>query len=191
MKLISFALLTLSLNTFAADYSFNSDQSKLEWEGKKVSGAHQGTVSLKSGKVQLEKGALTGGEVVVNLENMTVTDLQGEWADKLVGHLKSDDFFSVKDHPNVSFKIKSVKKLKGDQFTVSGPLTIKGKTSEQSFNVSVKESAKEVNVMGEINIDRTTYNIKYGSGKFYDPKTLGDKMIDDKFTIKLNLVAKK
>ena len=191
MKLISFALLTLSLNTFAADYSFNSDQSKLEWEGKKVSGAHQGTVSLKSGKVQLEKGALTGGEVVVNLENMTVTDLQGEWADKLVGHLKSDDFFSVKDHPNVAFKIKSVKKLKGDQFTVSGPLTIKGKTSEQSFNVSVKESAKEVNVMGEINIDRTTYNIKYGSGKFYDPKTLGDKMIDDKFTIKLNLVAKK
>ncbi|MBH48721.1 MAG: lipid-binding protein [Halobacteriovorax sp.] len=191
MKLISFALLTLSLNVYAADYSFNSDQSKLEWEGKKVSGAHQGTVSLKSGTVQLEKGALTGGEVVVNLEKMTVTDLQGEWADKLVGHLKSDDFFSVKDHPNVSFKINSVKKLKGDQFSVSGPLTIKGKTSEQSFNVSVKESAKEVNIVGEINIDRTTYNIKYGSGKFYDPKTLGDKMIDDKFTIKLNLVAKK
>tara|TARA_R110000868_G_scaffold117600_17_gene312672 strand:- start:21530 stop:22105 length:576 start_codon:yes stop_codon:yes gene_type:complete len=191
MKLISFALLTLSLNVFAADYSFNSEQSKLEWEGKKVSGAHQGTVSLKSGTVQLDKGALKGGEVVVSLEKMTVTDLQGEWADKLVGHLKSDDFFSVKDHPNVSFKINSVKKLKGNQFTVSGPLTIKGKTSEQSFNVSVKESAKEVNVVGEINIDRTTYDIKYGSGKFYDPKTLGDKMINDQFTIKLNLVAKK
>tara|TARA_R110000868_G_scaffold161466_2_gene391884 strand:+ start:8964 stop:9539 length:576 start_codon:yes stop_codon:yes gene_type:complete len=191
MKIFSFALLALSFNAFGASYNFASDQSKLEWEGKKVSGAHQGTVALKSGSVELEKGTLKGGEVVVNLENMTVTDLQGEWADKLVGHLKSDDFFSVKDHPNVTFKIKSVKKLKGDQFSVTGPLTIKGKEAVQTFNVTVKESAKQVSVVGEINIDRTTYNIKYGSGKFFDPKTLGDKMISDQFTIKLNLIAAK
>jgi polyisoprenoid-binding protein YceI len=192
MKLLTVAaMLALSFTSYAADYSFNSSESKLEWEGKKVSGAHQGTVALKSGNVSIEKGTLKGGEVVVDLSKLTITDLQGEWADKLSGHLKSDDFFSVEKYPEVTFKIDSVKKLKGNKYEVTGPLSIKGKTAKQSFTVDVKEVGDKVTVAGDIAIDRTTYDIRYGSGKFFDPKTLGDKMIDDKFTLKLNLVATK
>lgn len=192
MKLLTVAaMLALSFASYAADYKFNSSESKLEWEGKKVSGAHQGTVALKSGTVNIEKGALTGGEVVVDLTKLTVTDLQGEWADKLVGHLKNDDFFSVDKHPEVTFKIESVKKLSGDKYEVTGPLTIKGKAAKQTFTLNVKEAGKKITVTGDIAVDRTTYDIRYGSGKFFDPKSLGDKMIDDKFTLKLNLVASK
>lgn len=192
MKLLTVAtLLAFSFTSYAVDYKFNSNESKLEWEGKKVSGAHQGTVTLKSGNVKIEKGELKGGEVVVDLTKITVTDMQGEWADKLSGHLKSDDFFSVDKHPEVTFKIDSVKKLKGNQYEVTGPLSIKGKSAKQTFTVNVTEAGGKVTVAGDIAIDRTVYDIKYGSGKFFDPKTLGDKMIDDKFTLKLNLVAAK
>lgn len=192
MKLLTVAaMLALSFTSYAADYKFNSSESKLEWEGKKVSGAHQGTVGLKSGTVNVEKGALKGGEIVVDLTKMTITDLQGEWADKLAGHLKSDDFFSVAKHPEVTFKIDSVKKLSANKYEVTGPLSIKGKSAKQTFTVDVKEAGDKVTVSGDIAIDRTTYDIRYGSGKFFDPKTLGDKMIDDKFTLKLNLVASK
>lgn len=192
MKVLSLiAGLLLSTTLIASDLKFDPDQSKLEWEGKKVSGAHQGTVALKSGSLSLDKGALKGGEVVVDLNRLTITDLQGEWADKLAGHLKSDDFFSVEKHPEVSFKIESVKSLGKNKYKVTGPLKIKGKSETQSFDVTVKETGKNVTVQGDIAIDRTTYDIRYGSGKFFDPKTLGDKMIDDKFTLKLNLVATK
>lgn len=192
MKLLSLtAAMALSFNLFAADFKFDAGKSKLEWEGKKVSGAHQGTVGLKSGSVNIEKGVLKGGEVTVDLSQLTITDLQGEWADKLAAHLKSDDFFSVDKHPEVTFKINSVKSLGGGKYAVTGPLTIKGKSANQTFNVAVKDNKSTVSVVGDLAVDRTTYDIRYGSGKFFDPKTLGDKMIDDKFTLKLNLVAQK
>ncbi len=192
MKFLTLGLLSLSMSVHAANLNLSSDNSKLEWEGKKVSGAHQGLVTLKSGKIEVgAENELTGGEIVVDLTSITVTDLQGEWADKLVGHLKSDDFFSVDKHPTAVFKIESVKKVKGNTYKVSGPLTIKGKSEKQSFDVTVKAGDDKVTVTGDIKVDRTAYGVKYGSGKFFDPKTLGDKMIDDKFSIKLNLVANK
>lgn len=191
MKFLTLAILSLSLGAHAADYSFNTDSSKLEWEGKKISGAHMGNVSLKKGNVEVNKGVLKGGEIQIDLTSITTTDLQGEWADKLVGHLKSDDFFGAEKHPTAIFKIDSAKKVSGNKYKVTGPLTIKGKSSPQTFEVSVKADDKQVTVTGDISIDRTTYDIKYGSGKFFDPKSLGDKMINDKFTVKLNLVANK
>lgn len=191
MKFIFTILTLLSFSVSAATYKFDAGASKLEWEGKKVSGAHQGTVGLQSGQVQIEKGSLTGGEVVVNLNQLTVTDMQGEYADKLANHLKSDDFFSADKFPEVTFKIESAKKLSGNKYEVSGPLTIKGKTAPQTFTVNVQESKDKVVVTGDVSVNRTTYDIRYGSGKFYDPKTLGDKMINDDFTLKLNLVANK
>ncbi|PIP91875.1 MAG: lipid-binding protein [Bdellovibrionales bacterium CG12_big_fil_rev_8_21_14_0_65_38_15] len=191
MKFLTLAILSLGLSAQAADYSFNAKASKLEWEGKKISGAHMGEVSLKEGKIELNEGVLKGGEIQIDLSSITTTDLQGEWADKLVGHLKSDDFFSAEKHPTATFKIDSAKKVSGNKFKVTGPLTIKGKSAPQTFEVSVKTEGDKVTVNGDISIDRTTYDIKYGSGKFFDPKSLGDKMINDKFTVKLNLVANK
>ncbi len=192
MKFLTLGLLALSMSVNATNLNLSSENSKLEWEGKKVSGAHQGLVNLKSGKIEIgSENELKGGEIIVDLTSIKVTDLQGEWADKLVGHLKNDDFFSVDKYPTAVFKIESVKKVKGNTYKVTGPLTLKGKSANQSFDITVKSTDNKVSVTGEIKVDRTAYGVKYGSGKFFDPKTLGDKMIDDKFSIKLNLVANK
>jgi len=108
--------------------------------------------------------------------------LSGEWKDKLVGHLKSDDFFSVEKHPNAIFKITSVKDS-GSEQKVGGKIT-----HEISFPAKVSVNGGKVTASGTASIDRTKWDIKYGSGQFFSD--LGDKIIRDEFEIKFVLVTK-
>jgi polyisoprenoid-binding protein YceI len=112
-----------------------------------------------------------------------VKDLEaGEWHDKLVGHLKSDDFFGVEKFPTSELIITESAPFKNNEATVTGKLTIKGITHPVTFK-AVKVGTGYTAL---ITVDRTKYDIKYGSGKFFD--SLGDKMIYDEFTLDVKLV---
>src|SRR5690554_306378 len=82
-------------------------QSELVWTGAKVSGKHHGTVDIKSGQLIVDNGAITGGNFVLDMNTINTQDLEGEWKEKLDGHLKADDFFDVANHPEASFEITS------------------------------------------------------------------------------------
>ena len=82
-----------------------TDQSKVVWKGYKVTGEHEGTVDLKAGTLTFEGNKLTGGNFVIDMTTIGATDLEGEWKVKLDGHLKSNDFFGVEQHPTATFKI--------------------------------------------------------------------------------------
>jgi hypothetical protein len=73
-------------------------------------------------------------------------------------------------------------------YNVKGNLTIKGITNEISFPAKVSLENGNVQAMGTATIDRTKWNIKYGSGKFF--QGLGDKMIYDEFEITFDIKAK-
>ena len=95
----TFATLLLTSATFfgiqnisAQETTINAAESTIHWLGKKVTGQHEGNISLVSGKLEMEGDVLTGGSFTVDMSSMTVTDIQGEYAEKLKGHLKSDDF---------------------------------------------------------------------------------------------------
>ena len=77
--------------------TFNVDTaaSKVVWTGTKVTGKHTGTVNIKSGSLTVDNGALTAGNVVLDMNSISSTDLEGEYKEKLDGHLKADDFFGV------------------------------------------------------------------------------------------------
>lgn len=170
--------------------TIDASASTLKWIGKKVTGQHDGTVNLKSGQVLMDKGALTGGEFVVDMTTIKVDDLKDADSNaKLTGHLKSDDFFSVEKNPTALFKITQAAPgaVKGTH-SVTGDLTIKGVTHPVTFPVTVTEKDGKTQAKGTVSVDRTKYDIKYGSGKFF--KGLGDKVIHDDFTIELTLVAK-
>ena len=109
--------------------------------------------------------------------------------DKLVGHLKSDDFFGVETHPTATFVLKSAEKKSGNEYTVKGDLTIKGITKSIEFPATVKVSGNTLEASAEVVIDRSKFDVKYGSGSFFDG--LGDKMIYDDFTLDISLVATK
>ena len=169
--------------------------SRVEWGGEKVTGKHNGTLDLKSGTVETSAGRLTGGTFTLDMNSITVLDLKdAEYNAKLLGHLKSDDFFSVTQHPTAQFLITSVAPVKGaaagqPNYSVTGDLTIKGITNRVSFPATITTSAGQLTAVGTTKVDRTKYDIKYGSGSFFD--NLGDKAISNDMTITFNVVARK
>lgn len=196
MKTILALALAISTSAFAQNtkeqvmtYVVDPQKSKIEWEGSKVTGKHNGTVDVKSGELLFKGAELTGGEVVVDMNSMTVTDLANDkaTADKFLGHMKSPDFFNTEKYPTSTLKIKSTKKS-GKDLEVKGDLTMIGQTQPVTFKVTDwKWTDQVVTGNAKINVDRTRWGLKYGSGQFF--KGLGDKMIHDEFSLNINLHA--
>jgi len=164
----------------------DTKSSKVHWTGKKVTGEHTGYVSVENGSLMMKDGQLSGATIKMDMNSIVCTDLEGEWNEKLVGHLKSDDFFSVDKHPIATFETKSIKKS-GMKHEVVGDLTIKGITHEVSFPVEVKMEGDKFMANGTAKFDRTNWDIRFRSGKFFSD--LGDNLIYDDFEIKFELVA--
>lgn len=151
-------------------------ESTINWKGYKVTGEHFGTINLKEGVLNFDNDKLVGGNVVIDMNSIKVTDIEGEYATKLENHLKNDDFFGVDKYPTATLKFTNVKGH-GSHYHVTGDLTIKGITAPVSFEMHTERGA----ATAKIKIDRTKYGIKYGSASFFD--NLKDKAILDEFDI--------
>ncbi len=165
------------------DYIVSAEVSKLAWLGTKITGEHTGSINIQEGYFTLSAGALTGAKVVVDMTSIVVEDItDAEMNAKLTGHLNSEDFFNTAGFPTASLSL-----TEGDEANASGDLTIKGITNPVKFSYTVVESETEVVLEGAVMVDRTLYDIKYGSGKFFE--NLGDKTISDEFELKFNVVS--
>ena len=174
----------------AITYKVDTKASTIDWTGKKVTGSHTGKISFESGAITTNGKALTGGTVAVAMKTMTVEDIKdAETSGKFLGHMHSPDFFDTEKHPKAIFKITGVKKTGPTTYDVTGDLTVKATTLPQTVPVTVTMAGTMLTAKGVLKIDRTKYDIKYGSGSFFSD--LGDKMINDDFELNLNLVAKK
>ena len=162
-------------------------QSKIEWTARKVTGKHNGTIAIKEGNLDIKNGQLKGGSFVIDMPTITVTDLQGKGKENLEGHLKSDDFFGVATHPTASFVITSAKHISDNNYNVKGDLTIKGVKNPIEFTALLLPSGTTYTATANIKVDRTLYDVKYGSGKFF--QDLGDKAIFDEFELAVTLVS--
>ena len=167
--------------------------STFKWNAKKVTGEHSGTMNIASGNIIVDKGIVTGGTVIVDMTSIDVTDLQGEYKGKLEGHLKSEDFFSVEKNTTSSLVIKKVIAIKGsktaENYTVTADLTIKGITKEIVFPAIIVVKGNTATANADFMIDRTQFDIKYGSKSFIEG--IGDKAIDNDFNVKVRIVAGK
>ena len=164
--------------------------SQVTWMGSKIAYGHKGSVDLKSGSLIVENGTLTGGSFEIDMTTIKNLDLTDEEKNaKLVGHLKSKDFFNVKKHPSASFEITSAKQeqSEGGNYMISGDLTIKGTTEPLSFPAQVDIDGDKVTAKANMKFDRSKYDVRYGSGSFFD--NLGDKLINDDIEMGISLVA--
>jgi len=184
-------LLPFTAHAKSETFTVKPADAKIKWEGKKVIGdSHTGELNLKSGKMMVDGGKLTGGEFVIDMTSLKNTDLTNEAMNKkLVGHLKSDDFFSIDKHPTSNLVINKVEKKEGDTYLLSGELTVKGQPAPITFPATVHMDKKSVHTKADIAVNRTVYGVKYNSLKFFS--TLGDKAIADEFTVSVDLTAKK
>ncbi|MFH6984273.1 YceI family protein [Marinoscillum luteum] len=186
---LSLAMLVSSGEGTEANYKVDTKASTVEWLGKKVTGQHNGLVNLKEGSFEFKDGVLTGGTFTVDMTTIVDSDMTGEYKDKLEGHLKSDDFFGVAKYPTSVFTITKAVPQGPGKYKVVGNITIKGKTEEIQFPATLEEKDGKVTGTASLTIDRSKFDVRYGSGSFFDD--LGDKTIYDDFELTVNIVASK
>ncbi|SEW49887.1 YceI family protein [Chitinophaga arvensicola] len=172
----------------ATVFQVDSKESKLNWTGKKVTGQHEGTINIADGKLDVDNNVLKGGSFSLDTRTIAVTDIKDAGGNaKLLGHLKSEDFFSVEKFPSANFVTTSVVSKGGGNYDVTGNLTIKGITNPVTFPATVTVAGNKLTAKAAIKVDRTKYNIKYGSKSFFEG--IGDKAIYDDFDLDVTLVA--
>jgi len=169
-------------------YKVDTQKSKIEWTGKKVTGQHTGTIKIASGEVATNGKVPTGGKFTIDMNSIDNTDLSGGGKDKLLGHLKSEDFFGVEKYPTADFTATKIAAAGAGKVTVTGNLVVKGKTSVITFPATYVVAGNTLTVTAtEVKVDRTKHDIRYGSKSFFE--SIGDKAIDDEFLLNINLVA--
>lgn len=156
-------------------------ESTITWVGKKVTGQHNGSINLQEGYLEMKGDNLIGGQFVIDMTSITVLDLkEGKGKEKLEGHLKSDDFFGVATYPTSKLVITEASGSDGT-FSVTGDLTIKATTLPITFDLTVNGNTATTKLI----IDRSKFDVRYGSGSFFD--NLGDKTIYDDFELDITL----
>lgn len=182
MKILGMLLLAGTLSVSAQKSEINLNKSVVTWTGNKIGGSHNGGIKIKSGYFEFKNGDIISGNVVVDMNSITNSDLKDEgYNQKLIGHLKSDDFFGVEKYPTSTFKVAKASKFKDGKATLTGVLTIKGK----SENISVDVTKKGEIYSSQLKADRSKFDVRYGSKSFFD--NLGDKVIDDIFILDIQL----
>ncbi|SDS72479.1 Polyisoprenoid-binding protein YceI [Mucilaginibacter mallensis] len=161
-----------------------STQSNIDWVGKKVTGAHNGTIAVKEGEIVLNDGKLTGGKFIIDTGSIKILDVTDPATNaQFAGHLASDDFFSIEKYPEAILEITSVS---GNH--VEGNLTIKGITHPVGFDAAINVNSDVLTATGKLLIDRTKYEMKFRSGNFF--KDLGDTLIYNDFELNVSVTAK-
>lgn len=175
-------------------YAVNVEATTLGWMGSKVTGSsHNGTIQISEGSLSVENDTLTAGSFSIDMNSITNLDLEDQESNqKLVGHLTSPDFFDVATHPVSSFEITSAEPMEqadadGNNYNISGNLTIKGIEKNISFPAQFTATEDQANLTASFSIDRTEWDIRYGSDKFFDD--LKDNVISDIIEYDLSLTA--
>jgi len=158
-------------------------ESTIEWQGFKPTGSHKGTINIVSGEFNLTNGKISGGSFIIDMNSIE----ESENNERLKGHLKSADFFEVDKYPTASFQITSIEDKDGHT-VLSGNLTLKDATNMVSIPVTVSNDANVLKISSEVfTIDRSKWNVKYGSKSFFDD--LKDKFINDDIELKIAVTA--
>ena len=183
-------------------YNVDLAASKVDWKAFHKGGfaPRWGTLNLKSGEITVENDAVTSGEFVIDMTTLKVDPASVTEADKkpadLEAHLKNADFFDVEKQPTSDFKITAVADLAGElpkdavaeaNKTISGNLTLLGKTLNVSFPAKVTVAEGKASIQAKFTVNRADWGIKFGTDET-DP---AEWMISKDIEIGINVTASK
>lgn len=162
----------------------DTSKTTLGWLGEKVTGQHNGTIKLQSGWLNYRDNKIVSGEFIIDMSSIKDAGNNS----RLEGHLKSDDFFGVVKFPTAKLVLTGSESFENGTALVKGTLTIKGISNPIEFKSSILKRDEGLWFYSNIIVDRTKYDVKYGSGSFFN--NLGDKVIYDEFKLKVALFVK-
>ena len=158
----------------------DSENSKVEFTGSKVTGKHDGGFKKVSGTIDLVNRKPEDSSVFFEIDTTSVyTD-----DDKLTQHLSSKDFFEVEKFPKATFKSTKIvpdTSKEVDVYTVTGDFELHGVTKSITFPATIVVGDDSVFVTADFAINRKDFGIVY-AGK-------ADDLIRDDVVIRLELKA--
>jgi polyisoprenoid-binding protein YceI len=180
---------TVSLGNNAANekYIIDTKQTVLEWKASSPMGGHSGFVYISKGELMVENGQLAGGTVIIDMN--TIEDEKHGRDNNLVNHLKDPDFFDVKKFPISTIVITKVESINAENKKITGNLTIKGITHSVAFPTKIEVKNGMIKADGKLMIDRTKWDVRYKSGKFFDD--LKDQAIGHEIEFYVRVVGRK
>ncbi len=190
MKYFPFLLLLFATNIIVAQSTYKVDPKKsiIEWVGNKISGSHSGTIELKEGNITTQKDVVQHANFIIDMTTIKCLDIEDKESNqKLVSHLESPDFFNVKKYNTSKLEIKEVSKTDDGQYLFKGTLTIKGITNPIEFPADIKLNGDSLLGNATFSVDRSKYDVRYGSSSFFD--ALGNKVIYDDMDFTVKIVA--
>ena len=182
---------TAETTNVSTKYKVDTESSTIMWTGYKPTGKHNGSIAIESGVMTMNNDALESGTFLINMKSITVMDIpvEDEGHAKLTGHLKSPDFFDVEKFPSSAFEITGIETVDGKTM-LSGNLKMKDASNNITIPVTVNQNGDTLAITSEtFTIDRSKWNVKYGSKSFFD--NLKDKYINDDIELKINVTANK
>ncbi len=178
-----------------ARYKVDVERSVIFWVGRNIVNSHDGTLGLKGGHATFANGKFESADITIDMDAMTCSDIADESLNGfLIAHLKSDDFFETDRYPVAQFHLVTCTEIQGvspglPNYSLSGTLTIKGETNPVTFDAVVAPlEENEIVLQAHFDIDRTKWNVRYGSGKLYDK--LGKHLVNDDISLQLRVFLK-
>lgn len=174
-------------NKVQITYDVNKSESSIKWTGYHIAKSyeHWGNVKIKSGKVEVSGGEVTGGSITIDMKSISCGDVsENEKNKKLVNHLKSDAFFNVKKFSTAQLEIKKSTLSESGGSTVSADITIRGITQPISFELISDENDDQLILTAELVIDRSKHEVLYGW-------SLDNVIISEDFKLEVKLVLDK
>lgn len=176
------------------ELTVDTQASSIHWKGSKIGGSHHGTIGLKSGSLAIDGVEVVSGSFTIDMNAIVDEDLtQKDMNDMLVNHLKSEDFFDVAKYPESTFTITKIEAASNatDSIThnVSGNLKLKDVEKNITFGAKItKEGSTYTAVTVPFTIDRTQWNVKYGSKTLF--ADLKENIVNDNIELQITVVAK-
>ncbi|HMG91451.1 MAG TPA: YceI family protein [Chryseolinea sp.] len=199
--LIFLALLMPTLLSFkpkgATTYKVDINRSAVSWIGYYVFSfsEHNGTIGLSGGEITVDDKQIISGYFDIDMKTIKDLDMTADdGAKDLESHLMSDDFFSVNEFPLARFEITKAEKIKdavtgGPNYDVTGDLTLKGVKNSLTFPALIDFNDTGLEAKAKFKFDRTRWNVRYNSGKFFFD--IGDGAISDAIGLEIHLFTTK
>lgn len=163
--LAGFALIGTA-NAAPQTYTLDPGHTTIIWNAEHMGFSHpHGLFSMAEGTLTLDEAAPENSKVeaTVKLDNL----FTGQ--EKFDDHLKSKDFFNVKEFPVATFKSTKVEKTGDKTAKVTGDLTMLGVTKPLTLDVTYNKSAPNpmsqkptVGFSAKGVIKRSDWGMKYG-----------------------------
>jgi len=176
-------------------HQIDIQRSRIEWIGRNLLNRHFGTLRVRAGEIEVRHAAIARGKLTVDMDSIQNADVEDPALRKLlIAHLKSDDFFDVQRFPTAEFQLSNItafadSKPGNPNTEIRGTLTLKSVSNNIAFPAIVAPTPDGLlAVDAHLDLDRTRWNVRYGSGKLYDK--LGKHLVNDQISIELKLVTR-